>query len=372
MPDYRIARKSAHMCTSKRPASVARTAARVAAIVAACCLPSPAWSDSLSIQVDPPDADKRAAANTHWDVYLEGEIDAGAAERVQQELTQIGDDGADVHFDSPGGNLADGMKIGRLLRTLGATTTVGRRAGRGSDARPGKCFSACSLAFLGGVYRYVPSGSLFGVHRVAMAHHSDQDFDAGQIVAAQVSGYIRDMGVDSRLFDRMASVGKDQIYVLGGAELRALRVVNEGRQAAEWWSDMSAGGPSLTGSQQTAAGTHKAVLGCEGGAVVFRSVYSAGSEAEPIATGQWIHSLVIDGVALPLAAPTSIEDVDGNLSATFGLSADQARKLAGASSIGHAMRGDRSAPQSLGYSIDIDAAAAKRLRQFVDTCLGSR
>jgi len=328
-------------------------------------LPVPAAADSLTIRVDPPGVEKRAQDNSRWDIYLEGEIEAGAAERVRQELAQIGSDGADVHLDSPGGSLVDGIRIGRLLRSIAATTNVGVQ-GRG------RCFSACALAFLGGVYRYVPEGSLYGVHRVATATHSDRDFDAGQIVAAQVAGYIRDMGVDSRLFERMASVGRDQIYVLDAAELRALHVINDGRLPAEWWSDMSAQGPAIAASQQTAEGTSQAEFTCNGGEVVFSSIYPAGDEAEPIAAGQWVHSLVIDGAALPLPAPTSIDGAGGKLNASFNLSADEARRLERASSIGHTMRGNRSAAAARGYTIDVDSGAARRLRQFIESCLAAR
>lgn len=341
-------------------------------LFAVCCLPLLAWAEPLSIRVEPPGSEKRAVGNPRWDVFLEGDIDAGAAERVAQELAQIGGDGADVYLASPGGSLMDGVRIGTLLRRLGATTTVGKRGTRSSQLEPGTCLSACSMAFLGGLYRYVPKGSVLGVHRVAATVHTERDFDAGQIVAARVAGYIRDMGVDARLFDRMANAGTDQIYVPGAAELRALHIVNDGREPAEWRSELSADGPSLTATQQTASGAGRAVFTCGNGAVVFHSSYQAGSNAAPIASGQWTHALLIDDVALPLDAPSSIEDADGILNATFDLSPEQARRIAAASSVGHSMQGDRSDPAAMGYRIDIDAAAAKKLQGFMASCAVSR
>jgi hypothetical protein len=260
---------------------------------------------------------------------------------------------------------------------------VGKAGSRTSSGEPGQCFSACSLAFLGGVYRYVPSGSALGVHRAWTAARSDRDFDGGQIVAARISSYLKEMGIDSELFNLMVSAGKDQIRVLTDEELRTLHVVNDGKQPALWSSESTSEGPSLAGSQQTASGWGKAVFVCGKSAVNMRSSYRAGTNgatsapsddlAASIATGQWAHALLIDDFAMDLDTPLSIEAVDGRLHANFALTPDQVAHLAGATvAIGHSMQGSRSDPASLGYSIDLDAAAAKKLRNFMDYCAAER
>jgi hypothetical protein len=341
-------------------------------LIVASSLSLPAWAQPLSIDLEPSNADKRIVSDIRWDVFLEGDIEAGDADRLERELVPIGNDKADVYLNSPGGSLMDGLRIGRLLRRLGVNTFLGKRETGKSEVGPGVCLSACSIAFLGGVRRSVVVGSIYGVHRVSMNVHSERDFDAGQIVAAEVSRYLRDMGVDSRLFDRMASTDKDSIYVLGSAELRALHIVDDGKQPARWNSRSTARGPSLEGTQQTPAGTEKASLVCDNGTIEFHSAYFAGSNAAVIASGQWVHSLLIDDTALPLDAPSSIGAADGYLNATFNLSLDQERRISGATSIGHSMHGDRSDPEFLGYTIDIDAGAAMAVRSFLETCSGSR
>jgi hypothetical protein len=355
-----------------------------AALVALIFLtPLLAFAEPLTIRSEPPDAEKRAAFNTRWNLYLSGEFDPGATERVRQELAQIGDAGADVFLDSPGGSLAAGVQIGMLLRRFGANTSVGKPGSRTSSGEPGQCFSACSLAFLGGVYRYVPSGSALGVHRAWTAARSDRDFDGGQIVAARISSYLKAMGIDSELFTLMVSAGKDQIHVLTTEELRALHVVNDGKQPAQWSSDSTSDGPILIGSQQTASGLGKAVFLCGKQGATFRSFFRSGSPdassaasddtTAAIASGQWAHALVIDDSPTALDPPTFIEAVDGTLNANFALTPDQVAQLAGVKvSIGHSMQGSRSDPASLGYSIDIDAATAKKLRSFMDYCSTGR
>jgi len=343
-------------------------ARRATLLAALCCVSWPAAA-SLSIRVDPPDYDKRVAGNARWDVYLEGDIEIGAAERVRRELEQIGADGADVYLDSTGGSLIDGIDIGRLLRKLGASTTVGVRSSGASAVDPGKCFSACAIAFLGGVYRYVPSGSLYGVHRVSTSVRSPQDFDVGQMVAAQVAGYIRDMGVDGRLFERMAGVGGDQIYVLPPAELRALRVVNEGRLPTEWWSELSAQGRTVVGSQQTADGTNKLALACTGGSIELRLAYRPGNDPAAMMDSTASHVLVVDGVFMPLAPPSSLDGADGIVSASFELTAGQARRLIGASTLGPAVHAPGNAPAVVGFTIDVDAGAGRKIKTLIETCL---
>ena len=348
-----------------------RTDWLLGAIVALCCLTFPAHAESLSIQVEPADADQRTGSDVRWTVFLEGKIDVGATDRVGQELALIGDDRADVYLDSPGGSLADAMRIGRLLRRVRANTLLGKRGSRNSGVEPGVCLSACAIAFLGGVKRYAAGGSVFGVHRISTAVHSDQDFAAGQIVAAQVSGYIREMGVDSHLFDRMAGTDKDRIYILGASEMRALHVLDDGRRPAQWRSRFTEQGPSLVGSQETAEGREQAILSCDKGQVIFHSIYQAASNADRVAVEQQVHSLLIDDTALPLDVPNSIEELNGDIDASFTLSPDQARRMIGATSIGHSVQGRRSDP-SLAYKIDIDARAGQTLRKFMESCTESR
>lgn len=61
----------------------------------------------------------------------------------------------EIWFYSPGGSSAAGMEMGRVIKRRGLATRVPRGA---------VCFSACSMAFLGGVLRSVDPGGFYGVH----------------------------------------------------------------------------------------------------------------------------------------------------------------------------------------------------------------
>lgn len=211
---------------------------RILLIAAFSLLSATAQAGPFSIRVDPPDALKVIRKNPSWNIVLEGEIDPAAPGRVEAALKKVGPAGADVYIDSPGGNLFAGMEIGRLLRRARAKTHVGtlavdpsraaltRLAGRPAvKVLPGYCYSACSLAFLGGIRRSVPQGSAYGVHRFSSGPGWESDVKTSQVAAAAVTAYIRDMGADPRLFDLMLGKASSGIRTLSTRELLRLRVV---------------------------------------------------------------------------------------------------------------------------------------------------
>jgi hypothetical protein len=119
--------------------------------------------------------------------------------------------GATVVLNSPGGAVYVGMRLGRLFRQLSLQTAVGQQpTGKANQnnykvADPGECDSACTLAFLGGVRRDVPEGSVYGIHAIASKWSSNSPADKpsyeygvflGQEMAGDVSQYLEEMGID--------------------------------------------------------------------------------------------------------------------------------------------------------------------------------
>ena len=330
----------------------------------------------MSVWVEKPDWYKVLNGNSSWYIVLDGEIDVGAAGRVAAALRSAGADGA----NSPGGNLLEGIRIGRLIRKANANTYIGTLArdtknsfaGKPGLRRvPGYCYSACSLAFLGGVYRYATDGDEYGVHRFSSnASPTSSDLDTGQIVAAAIGAYIREMDVDPALFTLMVEQGKHNIRLISTPELVRLNVANNGRQKAEWSLEVVEGGQYLRGVQNTVFGQGKAVLLCEKGRIYYYSFYQAGNErARSIAGGGWYHSLLVDGntVALPdsIQAKASGEEV----SAEFPLTKEQALSVAASSKVGHAMQLARDAPTFVGYQIDIPTTASRKVSTFLRNCV---
>jgi len=115
----------------------------------ACCglgalLAGPVWS--AQILVSP-------AAKTATQVTIRGELDLGDALTFLRKTGEMKD--AVVVLQSPGGNTAAGISIGRAIRQKGFLTLVPSSA---------SCASACALAWLGGARRFMGEGAQVGFH----------------------------------------------------------------------------------------------------------------------------------------------------------------------------------------------------------------
>lgn len=75
----------------------------------------------------------------------------------------------EIWFASGGGNLVEGIEIGHLLRRYQQTTRV--PSGR-------SCVSACTVAFLGGVFRFVDETAHYEMHAASVFLRMSVDSDA--------------------------------------------------------------------------------------------------------------------------------------------------------------------------------------------------
>ena len=371
-----------HSIATEIPNFVRCAASQLVRFILCCFAASHATAGVLSVRAEGPDWFKVLNGNSSWNIVLDGEIDADASVRVAEALKRIGNDGADVYLNSPGGNLLEGMRIGRLIRQAGASTRIGtlvadpaRNFAGKVGVRPvaGFCHSACSLAFLGGVYRYVGNDDQYGVHRFSSnATPAAGDIDAAQIVSASVAAYIREMDVDPTLFSLMVERGSDSIRLVAGPELLRLNVANNGRRRAEWSIEVVEGGQYLRGLQETTFGRGKAVFLCEKGSVHYHSFYQAGVErAKSLVAGGWYHSLLVGGNSIALPGPIRPKAAGAEFSVEFGLTREQVTSIAASSSMGHAMQLARDAPTFVGYEIDIPASASRRVGTFLRNCVAN-
>jgi hypothetical protein len=113
-------------------------------------------------------------------LVAEGVIGLQEQERLAAALRQAGRI-SEVVFDSPGGNSYAGMEMGRLIRKLGLATRV---------AATGTCFSACSMAFLGGVFRRVDPSGAYGVHMASSYGQVEDSLDFAEELAQMLFAVI--------------------------------------------------------------------------------------------------------------------------------------------------------------------------------------
>jgi hypothetical protein len=183
-------------------------------------------------------------------VVLEGKIEAGdynklrAAYENRKNQFYIGADLAnEIYLASPGGDLAEAMKIGRLVRTLKLHTVVpsGQYPPPGSYVKFSSadrhqlrnpttnfiCTSACFFIFVAGITREGGAGlaaTWLGIHRPYLSDsdlrtlNGDEAIASANRVRTTVENYLKEMNVPTKYVDLMFSVPKDKIQWLGKAD----------------------------------------------------------------------------------------------------------------------------------------------------------
>jgi len=127
-------------------------------------------------------------------------------------------DASVVTFNSPGGNIAKAMELGRLIRSNQLGTI---------QFRDSECSSACSLAFMGGVQRYAEAGSI-GVHKSSYSDSSrlstEEAVSHVQALTAEVIMFMGEMGVDPALLQLALQYDSNDIRYLSRSEMEKYRV----------------------------------------------------------------------------------------------------------------------------------------------------
>jgi hypothetical protein len=154
--------------------------------------------------------EERCMGNAVESCFLiaEGEITAETPALFTQSAP--GSEARKILFDSPGGNLGAGIRLGRLIRENGFETFIGTRASFEAQDYPpsgGQCLSACAYAFAGGVMRNLGATGQLGFHQFRLGAKADvsaeqltEAIEGAQAISAQVISYLVEMGVDARVF----------------------------------------------------------------------------------------------------------------------------------------------------------------------------
>jgi hypothetical protein len=111
-------------------------------------------------------------------VTVQGSLLAGDGDKFQEKTNSLRE--AMVVFQSDGGAVFEGIKIGRIIRQKDFATLVA-----------GRCASACAVAWLGGTHRYMATGAQIGFHAAYDAQSRQQTGYAN----ALVGGYLRELGL---------------------------------------------------------------------------------------------------------------------------------------------------------------------------------
>ena len=211
-------------------------------------------------------------------VYLYGVIDADAPRRfaalVKSRKVPVG---SDVYLNATGDDLDAGMVLGRLLREGSMSTHLGVPT-RGQRLRVGNkssvCAGACAYAYLGGVYRWAPTGKdRFGI---AQYHVADPK-GAATRVPVNIAAYVRDMGVTPAAFAAVPADSHDPMVWPTADQMIATGLANNGRQPLVASYRLSAGVPRLELGQIGRRGEQRITLQCKPGSVSLTAYNKVGA-----------------------------------------------------------------------------------------------
>lgn len=120
----------------------------------------------------------------------------------------------DFSLQSPGGDLLEGITIGRLLRSAHARANA-RDARCGGSGQPVCCASACAIAYLGATQWTI--GDRLGLHRPTLADMGRLDYSEARSrldrATAWLGSYLREMEADEDVLKRMMSASPDRLAI---------------------------------------------------------------------------------------------------------------------------------------------------------------
>jgi hypothetical protein len=158
-------------------------------------------------------------------LFISGKIGPAAAswfrDRLDEAHLAAGDT---VLMSSPGGDLAQAVIMGEIIRSRGLATAVGVVDASGRLTRS-YCASACVFVYAGGKNRYGVEGSALGVHRFVTSTPGRDPVAETQRTTGMVLRYMTKMGVSASVVEAMSETS--DVRWLGIREAAAMNLVTD-------------------------------------------------------------------------------------------------------------------------------------------------
>lgn len=152
-------------------------------------------------------------------VIVTGTIGTGDADAFKSFVRENAVEGGLVVISSPGGSVVEAMHIGRFIRRNDMQTMV---------PKDGECFSACFLAFVGGVSRSVnPSGHI-GSHQFYWASGDVPDGLKATAITqeflADIIDYLLQLKIDVRSLTFIMRAPPEDMFIFGPKAQEGLNI----------------------------------------------------------------------------------------------------------------------------------------------------
>lgn len=307
-----------------------------------------------------------------WKIFVSGEIETNSALKLEAFLTSNKVPiRSTIVLNSPGGNLYAGIEMGRVIRKHHLNTDVGRINPKNPedplDSVAGGCYSSCTYAYLGGVFRFLTKDSHYGVHRFYTLNPSAGNMDSAQITSAQIVSYIREMGVDPALFTLSTIAGADEIFEPPHPMLQKFNVINYGWGSTVWTVESRSGFIYLKGERDTRYGMNKLIFACPPGrGLTLTAIFDPQGRQDEVVEMK-ARSLVIDEKDEPIEMIS--HDMSNVLyNSTYPLSEENIDQIMKAKTVGVILRYTYESPTFLGFnSMPFDGASDK-LKGILNMC----
>jgi hypothetical protein len=224
----------------------------------------------------------RIDGKSTW-ISAEGEITAETPEVFEKFLSSTTLwKNQKISIDSPGGSLIAGIKLGEIIRRYNLNVGVGKSVKDGSFSRaePGSCASACVLAFVGGVERYVNAPSKLGVHqfsidfksiygsRAVSADDLERNLVSSQLTIGLITSHLIKMGIDLGVLTLMTKTSPSEIRWLTDDEMKTFKVTFNAKQFTPWAIEPYKNG--LVAFSRSENNAHQLTLFCTNKQLKFR------------------------------------------------------------------------------------------------------
>jgi hypothetical protein len=176
---------------------------------------------------------RQHATSSGFDLYVTGPIVTGDYDKFRNILMQHGPTISSVELRSPGGNLLEAMKMGRLTRklSLGTGAPINDYSCQVNDTAVGirgapcTCASACFIIFVGGVRRHglhlIVHRPFFEKNMFAGLSHTEAEWHYNTMLA-DLREYLKEMNVPEVFYTRMINVPSGEAQTIPPLEATTL------------------------------------------------------------------------------------------------------------------------------------------------------
>ena len=190
-------------------------------------------------------------------------IDKTTVDKFEQSTISM-PEGTTVLLNSATGDLNSGIRLGQYLRQKRFNTRIGRTQLNKKilNEVDGQCFSACVIAFAGGINRRIDPGDQLGVYALRTNSKALNNVQFKSAINS-LAGYFDQMGVDRRVIDQMLQTTGMSVSLVSLHNAKLLNLDNSARTITLPWRMQALDDGLLIAlvSEKQAAGRYNITLG---------------------------------------------------------------------------------------------------------------